>query len=125
MKTFVAMAIAVWAGCSSNDDDGGPAFVDWDAAVCPTPIQNGEQCAAFETRSCPIEGTGVCDQEPAGGSCTCSGGAWSCYSGCAPGCPAQQPTEGAACTLDDGVECRYWYPQMGHCTCSGGTFHCS
>src|SRR5690242_5430513 len=99
MKMFVA-SIAVWAGCSSNDS-GGVDVVDWDAAVCPTTIQTGEQCAAFETRSCPIEGTGVCDQEPAGGTCACANGSWTCYPGCAPGCPAQQPADGAACSVDE------------------------
>ncbi|HEY4055294.1 MAG TPA: hypothetical protein VGM39_01755 [Kofleriaceae bacterium] len=114
------LCIALIAACGSGGgSDGG----DDTSSDCPTEIVAGGTCAV-DGQSCAIEGTGVCDQEPPGGTCTCGNGTWRCESGCAAGCPAQRPADGATCGLTDGSQCRYEYPTFVSCTCSSNTFTC-
>lgn len=85
---------------------------------------DGEACGDEPITSCEYEGTAACDQDPAGGTCACTDGAWACSSGCAEGCPTQRPADAAACTLAEGTACRYWYPAHVSCTCTAGAFQC-
>jgi hypothetical protein len=77
--------------------------------------------------SCSMEGTGTCDDPPAGGGCSCKGGTWSCSSSCPDWCPGYAPDGGGEVTCPASAEgdvCRYnWGGET--CTCTGGKLDCS
>lgn len=93
------------------------------AYACTDPYTAAEiaTCTVVVEASCLVEGTGVCDREPAGGgSCSCGAGTWACTNGC-DGCPQTAPTDGDACATSH--DCRYMGPPAVTCTCAG-TFTC-
>jgi hypothetical protein len=116
------MIIAVVAACSGSDDMMGDDAID----QCPQQLFDGSSCPV-EGMSCPIEGTGTCSQPPAGGSCSCVSGAWTCYEACPGGCNATQPADGDGCVGIEGMTCPYGTrggADAVDCTCISGTFDC-
>jgi hypothetical protein len=78
-----------------------------------------------EGTSCYVEGTGTCDDPPAGGGCSCTNGAWSCFSSCPDWCPDYAPDDGEALSCpaaNEGEQCRYFYKT---CTCINGVLQCA
>lgn len=107
------------AGCE-DDLQGGAHCIGDTYPVAPECSEL--TCAPGVSCSLPIEGTGTCDEPPAGGGCSCDDGVWSCFSGCPEGCSDVQPEEGAECTLAADKVCRYYDGDT--CDCFGGQWRC-
>ena len=133
MQARLVAALSLWLiGCGSANGpeqvppDDGAARPERGAAAQPdsTPPPACVEAACTRGVSCSvsIEGTGSCDDPPTGGACHCDDGAWTCYSGCAAGCPGWKPADGELCTLAAGERCRY---AMGReCECYEGQWRC-
>lgn len=89
-------------GC--RDDLRGNASCNEEPSEQPC---SAATCTSGISCTLHVEGTGTCDQQPVGGSCSCSDGVWSCWEGCPEDCPESAPAEGDPCA-HEGLECRYF-----------------